>query len=198
MNATELIEFNRSHVLAGEFLRFATDDYLACRVCLLNGLFPGLRLGAEAIEKYLKGFVLYADPSHKKKYLHNIKDVAAAASQKSPGFNTAQFSHVIDHLERHYRQRYPDVPDFDYGASTGELAGIDEFVLHIYESLPIPEAAKFRNVGYYFFVCCSWNPMPTPLVRYKEWLESDNVALNRVRNSLIERYQAVERELKRR
>jgi hypothetical protein len=73
MNATELIEFNRSHALAGEFLRFATDDYLACRVCLLNGLFPGLRLGAEAIEKYLKGFVLYADPSHKKKYLHNIK-----------------------------------------------------------------------------------------------------------------------------
>jgi hypothetical protein len=40
--------------------------------------------------------------------------------------------------------------------------------------------------------------MPTPLVRYKEWLESDNVALKPVRNSLMERYQAVERELKRR
>jgi hypothetical protein len=160
--------------------------------------FPVFVWAQKQVEKYLKGFVLYADPSHKKKYSHHIKEIAAAASNKNAAFGTARFSHVIDRLERHYRQRYPDVPDYDYAASIGELAGIDQFVLHIYESLPIPEAAKFRNTGYLFFVCCSWNPMPTPMIPYKEWLERDNVALEPVRNSLIERYQAVESELKRR
>jgi hypothetical protein len=45
-------------------MEVATNDYVACRCCLLNGLFPGLRLGAEAVEKYLKAFVLYAEPAH--------------------------------------------------------------------------------------------------------------------------------------
>jgi hypothetical protein len=193
MNGAELIEFNRANCEAGEFVIAATDDYAACRCCLLNGLFPGLRLGAEAIEKYLKAFVLYGDPSRKvKNYLHSIKDLASVASSLEPRFDAVQFGHVIDRLETHYRHRYPNVPDFKHDASTSELVGIDEIVLNISECLPIPEVPKFRNYGYFFFVCCSWTPSMDP---YKKWLEQENVALQRVRASLLERYHAVERQL---
>jgi hypothetical protein len=62
MNAIELIEFNTTNMGAIEFQMAATDDYVACRCCLLNGLFPGLRLGAEAVEKLLKSFILFVNP----------------------------------------------------------------------------------------------------------------------------------------
>ena len=193
MNATELIEFNRANSEAVKFITAATDDYAACRCCLLNGLFPGLRLGAEAIEKYLKAFVLYADPSLKvKNYLHSIKDLVSVALSLESSFDAARFGQVIDRLETHYRHRYPNVPDFKHDASTSELVGIDEMVLQISECLPIPEVPKFRNYGYFFFVCCSWLPSMDP---YKKWLEQDNVALQRVRTSLLKRYRAVEEQL---
>ena len=193
MNVTELIDFNRANREAGEFVVAATDDYAACRCCLLNGLFPGLRLGAEAIEKYLKAFVLYDDQSLKvKNYRHGIRDLASVASSLEPRFDAVQFGHVFDRLETHYRHRYPDVPDFKPDASTSELVGIDEIVLLISECLPIPEVPKFRNYGYFFFVCCSWTPSMNP---YKQWLQQENVALQRVRASLLKRYHAVEEQL---
>src|SRR6059036_2014282 len=104
MNALELIDFNRIHRDAGEFVIAATDDYVACRCCLLNGLFPGLRLGAEAVEKCLKAFVLYGNPSlDMRKYNHRNKDLASVASSLEPRFNGSQLDHVIDRLETHYR-----------------------------------------------------------------------------------------------
>ena len=193
MNAIELIEFNRIHRDAAEFVIAATDDYVACRCCLLNGLFPGLRLEAEAVEKYLKAFVLYGDSSLDiRKYNHRIKELASVASTLEPSFNALQFSHVFDRLETHYRHRYPNVPDFRRDASTAELVAIDEAVLHIYEDLPIPEIPKFRSYGYFFFVCCSWTP---PLDPHKKWLEQENVPLQRVKTSLTQRYQAIEEQL---
>jgi len=193
MNGIELSEFNRTHRDAVEFAIAATDDYVACRCCLLNGLFPSLRLGAEAVEKYLKAFVLYGDSSLDiRKYNHRIKDLASVASNLEPGFNAVQFGQVIDRLETHYRHRYPNVPDFRRDASTAELVGIDEVVLHICESLPIPEVPKFRNYGYFFFVFCPWTP---PIDSHKKWLEQENVALQRVKTLLAQRYQAVEKQL---
>ena len=53
----ENLEFNSTYQAAVGFIESATDDYVASRCCLLNGVFPGLRLGAEAVEKYLKAFV---------------------------------------------------------------------------------------------------------------------------------------------
>jgi HEPN domain-containing protein len=193
MNAIELMEFNRTHLEAVKFMTAATDDYVACRCCLLNGLFPGLRLGAEAVEKYLKAFVLFANRSlDVKKYNHRIKDLASEASHLTPGFNPVQFAQVIDRLETHYRNRYPNVPAFKRDASTGELTGIDEFVLHICDSFPIPEVPKFRDYGYFFFVFCPWT---SPMQPYRTWLERHNPALERARNSLLQRYQATEQEL---
>ena len=113
MNGTELIEFNRINRDAVEFVSLATDDYVGCRCLLLNGLlFPGFRLGAEAIVKYIKAFVLYKEPTHPvKDYLHNIKKVASVAANLDPSFNPIQqFGDIIDRLELHYYLRYPRDP----------------------------------------------------------------------------------------
>jgi hypothetical protein len=194
MNARELIEFNRVHGGAAGFIMAATDDYIACRCCLLNGLFPGLRLGAEAVEKYLKAFILYRHPSVnvEKKYHHRIKKVASDASLLAPRFNALQFSQVFERLETHYRNRYPDVTNFTREASPAELVGIDEAVLHICECLPIPEVPKFRNYGPFFFVCCNWIPS---VPAYANWLEQGNLAIQRVKPLLLQRYRAMEKEI---
>jgi hypothetical protein len=152
-------------------------------------LFCGLRLGAEAIEKYLKAFILYGDASQDvRKYNHRIKDLAQVASRLELRFNASQFSPFIDRLETHYHQRYPDVHDFKRDASTGELVGIDELVLHICECLPIPEMPKLRDYGVFFFVCCPWIPPEDPR---KRWLEPKNLALQRVKPALVKRYHAI-------
>jgi HEPN domain len=126
MNFTELLNFNSTYKAAVGFLELGTDDYVASRCCLLNGIFPGLRLGTEAVEKYLKAFILYRGDNTK--YRQSIKDLAAAASNIEPAFSTVRFSHIIDRLETHYRHRYPDVSDFKHDARTDELAGIDEVI----------------------------------------------------------------------
>jgi hypothetical protein len=195
MTFKELLEFNTTYRAAAEFLELGTDDYVASRCCLLNGVFPGLRLGAEAVEKYLKAFVLYIDPARKlRKYDHGIKDVAAAASELRPNFDLKHFAHIIDRLETHYRHRYPDAPDFKHDARTDELPGIDELVLYIYGSLPIPEVPKLHTYGYYSFVCRASIRAMEP---YKKWLERDNIALSRIHDSLLQRYQIAEEELRR-
>ena len=169
----------------------ATDDYIACRCCLLNGLFTGLRLGAEAVEKFLKAFILYCDPTFDvEAYGHNIRKIAAKAQIFEPRLETGHFRQVFKRLEAHYRNRYPNAADLK--ASTAELVEIDELVLHICDCLPIPEGPKFRNYGPFLLLCC--NRLP-PLQPYTKWLERNNLALKRAKPILLKRYEAVEKEL---
>jgi hypothetical protein len=139
---------------------------------------------------------LYKKPLHPvKDYLHDIKKVASVASNLEPTFNPLQpFAEIIEKLELHYHLRYPRDPYPSYSASTGELAQIDELMLYLYDSLPIPEVPKFRMRGYFLIVSCPRIP-PVHLNPYKAWLERENAALQRVRNSLEERYQAMEKKL---
>jgi hypothetical protein len=194
MNFVELQEFSRQHIKAVEFVMAATEDYAACRCCLLNGLFSGLYLGAEAVEKYLKAFLLFVDPSIdvKKEYSHGITKLAAKASSVKPGFDLSRFTKVLDRLQMHYNNRYPDHPKFKRDASTDELIAIDELILLIVNSITIPEVPKLRNFGYFYIACCPWQPQMNPL---KDWLERENLALQRVPDSLEERYRAIEKEL---
>ena len=194
MNFVELQEFTTHHIKAVEFVIAATEDYAACRCCLLNGLFSGLYLGAEAVEKYLKAFLLYVDPTIdvRKEYSHGITKLAAKACSLKPGSDLSQFTKVIDRLEMHHNNRYPDHPKFKRDASTDELLAIDELVLLTVDSIPISEVPKFRNFGYFFIVCCPWEPRMNTL---KDWLERQNLALQRARDSLEQRYRAMEKEL---
>jgi hypothetical protein len=50
----ELMSFGREHSRATLLLATAAHDYAAARCLLFNGMFEGLVLGAQAIEKTLK------------------------------------------------------------------------------------------------------------------------------------------------
>ena len=191
MNAKELIKFNQAH---GAAMMTPTNDYVACRCCLLNGvLLPGFRLAAEAIEKYLKAFILYCDPTFDvEAYNHRIRKIAAEANRFEPHFNTRLFRRVFKRLETHYRRRYPDARNLPHQASGAELVEIDELVLHICDCLPIPEELKFRIYGPFCFLCRSNASQVQP---YAKWLEQKNLALKRRKANLLLRYNAVERQL---
>lgn len=52
---------------AGYFFKQSAEDYAAARCCLLNGLFPGFVMAEQAVEKLIKGFILFMDPGFKPK-----------------------------------------------------------------------------------------------------------------------------------
>ena len=208
MNAMELIEFSRLNTRAIEFLAAATDDYIASRCCLLNGMFPGLRLGAEAVEKFLKGFVLFDNPSLdvENMYNHRIWAIAEDASKVEPSFAPAKLNYVLKRLETHYQNRYPyddnaaiirkrpkkPRPKPTRSMSTGEHAGLDDLVLYICECLPIPETPKLRLYGPLFLLCCPWLPARD---HQAKWLQQENLAFERAKPMLLQRYKAMEKQL---
>ena len=99
MTFVELLDFNRSNRKAVKFVEAATDDYVSCRCCLINGLFTGLILGAQAVEKYLKAFVLFQDPSiDVRSYNHQIKALISLASRAELSIAPDQFGDLFDRL----------------------------------------------------------------------------------------------------
>ena len=59
MTKEDVHSFARENKLAMQFLMVATDDYAGARCCISNSLLVGLVLGAQAVEKYLKAFILF-------------------------------------------------------------------------------------------------------------------------------------------
>jgi hypothetical protein len=71
-----LKHFFEEHKSATLLLRVAAQDYAAARCLLLNSLFEGHVLGAQAIEKFLKGYLLLNDPKrHVKKLSHSLPKI---------------------------------------------------------------------------------------------------------------------------
>lgn len=58
MTDEQVFEFARKNKAAMLMVDVAAKDYVACRCCLINGLFTGLVLGAQTVEKMLKGYIL--------------------------------------------------------------------------------------------------------------------------------------------
>ncbi len=193
MNFSEQMDFNRANRKAVQFIEAATEDYVSCRCCLINGLFTGMVLGAQAIEKYLKAFALFKDPTlSEKRYNHQIKALVSLVSDQEPKIEPVQFGDLFDRLESYYKTRYPGTAGAATEMSTGEMDRIDRFVLHLYDLLPIPEEAKFGNYGYFCLVFLSKDGTISP---YEEWLKLKNTALQGAWSSLESRYDAARRSV---
>lgn len=146
MNAQEIQHFAREHKKALMLLFAATQDYAAARCLLLNGLFSGLAIGSQALEKYLKAAILLADPAFPVRRLaHSISEAWQIAAPIFPEIGSSGFSEIADRFTLHYRERYPDNPNQTQSKSTGELAGLDQFIVAINENLPCPLNVKFRS-----------------------------------------------------
>ena len=127
------------------FLYNADQDYVAARCCILNGLFPGFVLASQAVEKFLKALFVFEckekvknihDPFGLKECLKKVKD-----------YDLDRYNVLLKKLSDHYKARYSD-NKMDYetnGASSEELADLDNLWMSLKEKLPFPNEVKFRT-----------------------------------------------------
>lgn len=162
----------------------AVTDYAAARCLLLNGLFPGLVLGAQAVEKYLKGSILFIDTNKNTRNLsHKLIELKNELQELSQ-ISLEQFVPFLERLEKHYLTRYPDNKDKSTSMSTGELHELDELIIYLNENLAIPEEVKFRS-GLYVEM------LDTRLTN-GEWLVISNEAFEKIQDRLASKYRDIE------
>ncbi len=190
LSKKETIEYGRQHKLAMMLIFQATEDYIASRCCLLNGLFVGLVSAAQAVEKYLKGYALIINPDINVKLLsHNLKKLATEVIALDCNLSLNNYMPLIERLYSHYQSRYPDNPDKSTTQSTGELKEIDELVIYLVTSFPIPPEIKFRTS---IFSHLFQQEQRNILFPSEKWLRENNLAIVRnlesFRNDFMEVY----------
>jgi hypothetical protein len=151
-------KYRRATVL----LNYAARDYAAARCLLLNMHFPGLALGAETIEKYLKAYILIHDPTINVRQLnHNLGKLLQRADKCFPTLNLLSYANLIERFRGHYQTRYPDNPDASPSMTTADLLELDEMVIFLNENLPCPKSVRYRT-GFYAQITFSLGPQSNP------------------------------------
>jgi hypothetical protein len=172
-------EFNRfieEHSRATQFLLVAAYDYAAARCLLFNFMFEGLVLGAQAIEKLLKAYLLFDDPKRTVKSLnHSLPKLLIEASASFPRLPLAQFMPLSEKFWRHYQTRYPDNPNASTTRSTADVMELDKFVIFLNENLPCSRNVKYRT-GLYALITFSLGYAST-VTTWESWIKRDNSAL---------------------
>lgn len=173
----EMRAFNEHNSNATLMLNAATYDYGSARCLLINGLPGGFPLGAQACEKFLKGFLLLLkeSPGDVRRAGHDLKGLLKRAGTLSPGPQLSSSEPLMDRFATYYNSRYPDNPDRPQVMSTTELSEFDEFIMNLNDHLSCPKTVRLRS-GFYAAATFSLNPLskPTPIER---WLKCRNRAL---------------------
>lgn len=184
LNQDELNNFARSNKEAMILMFRGTSDYVGCRCCLLNSVFSGLELGAQAVEKHLKAMFLFALPESKVRgFGHNLQTLVVLVGEKGIA-DLSSHMETITQLHSHYQARYPDNPNRPSFASTEELYKIDELMLDILEKMPVPEEILLRS-GVYSRVLQSSEGRP--VFADEQWLLANNHRLLAKLPMLIQR-----------
>jgi HEPN domain-containing protein len=121
-------DFARHYPSALQLLLSMASDYAAARCLLMNGHFPGLELGARAIEKALKAFLLFDNPTRKVRS-HSLPQLVNEVAALHPRLNLLQFMPQLQRFRSHFQARYPDSPDGSKCMSTAELEPLDEILV---------------------------------------------------------------------
>src|ERR1700730_8597730 len=102
----ELMRFGNEYSRATLLLRAAAHDYAAARCLLFNGMFEGLVLGAQAIEKCLKAYLIFDNPQRPVKALsHSLPKLLAEAGALFPQLPLLGFAPLVEKFWRHYQAR---------------------------------------------------------------------------------------------
>jgi hypothetical protein len=120
---TAMHQFCSDNSKATHFLLTAAHDYASARCLLLNGLVSGgLGAGAQAIEKFLKAYILLKNPAHKVDELrHRLTTILKTVDRLSPSLGLSKFTALTDRFGRHYQSRYPDNADASTSMSSEEI-----------------------------------------------------------------------------
>lgn len=190
----EMMEFGKAHAAGSWLLYAATDDYASARCLCLNLLFPGLVLGAQAAEKFLKAFLLLANPKLDVRRMgHSLPKLLSAANALAPQLSLQRFEAFAHKFQSHYQSRYPDNPGAFASKSTGDRAELDEFVIFLNENLPCPITFKYRS-GFYAAVTSSLD-FAKRITPKEKWIKENNRHLAPVLPRIAEEYAAVQQAL---
>jgi len=124
----------------------ASNDYIASRCCVLNGLSSGFVLACQAIEKLLKAFI-YLETGERTKLTGADKHNPFKLKEqllKVKKYELDKFDNLLKKLYDHYQSRYYDNKISGQGSSSSELNTIDELWVYLIEALPIPNEVKYR------------------------------------------------------
>jgi HEPN domain-containing protein len=169
-------EFCTTNSKATLLLHTAAVDYASARCLLINGLVSGgLTMGAQAIEKFLKAYILLRNPAaDTKKMRHALSDLLKDADQLSPGLDLCKFSAMMDRFWRYYQHRYPDNSESPTSMTSEEIFELDEFIMFLNENLSLPLEAKYRT-GLYALVTFSLHG--NTVTPWERWIKQGNRAL---------------------
>jgi HEPN domain-containing protein len=173
---TAMMQFSSANSKATTLLLTAAYDFASARCLLLNGLVSGgLAMGAQAIEKFLKAYILLKNPTKDvRKLLHSLTGLLSAADQLSPALGLLKYSALTDRFGRHYLSRYPDNANASTSMTSVEIFELDEFIMFINDNMPCPFEAKYRT-GLYALITFSLNGgTVTP---WERWIKERNRAL---------------------
>ncbi len=172
----ELMSFGKEYGRATLLLRAAAHDYAAARCLLFNGMFEGLTLGAQAIEKCLKAYLLLADPKRDvKSFLHSLPKLLSEADALFPQLTLRRFAPLAENFWGHYEARYPDNPSARKNKTTADIRELDEFVVFLSENMPCPRVVKYY-AGIYPLITFSMH-YKAELTTWEAWIKKDNRAL---------------------
>jgi hypothetical protein len=192
----ELMRFGKEHSRATLLMRVAAHDYAAARCLLFNGMFEGLVLGAQAIEKVLKSYQLFDHPKLSRKTLnhHSLPMLLNQASVRFPQLPLEQFAPLIEKFTQYYKTRYPDNSGVPESKTTGDVRGLDEVVIFLSENIPCPRNVKYR-VGIYPLITFSFESRRAEMTTWEMWIKHDNRALSPLLPRINLEYAAVMKTL---
>ncbi len=179
------MKWGSEHLYANMRFGDATQDYVAARCCILNGLFVGFILACQAIEKLLKA-IIYLETGEEMKKEHNPYKLKEKL-KKIKDYNLDEFGLIFKKLHDHYLSRYyEDTPrvheDGSSGASSEELKLIDELWFTLVEKFPMPDEVKYRME----FFADLFESNPYWLNGF--WLTKNNLSYNNRKLVLSKKY----------
>lgn len=166
----------------------ASDDYIAARCCILNGLFPGFMLASQSIEKLLKA-VIYLE-TNKKNRGHNcflLKEELKKMKNYETNYGIDKYDSILKKLSDHYQSRYDENPMCygTNGACSDELDEIDKLWFELVEKMKMPEEVKYR-MAFFSFLFES-----NPYWRSDIWIKEQNKTFELLSSALSKKYKEV-------
>lgn len=188
----DINDFAKTNGVALQFNWIATQDYIASRCCMFNGLLSqGFVLAAQSIEKLSKATLLLLNPSEdvKKKYKdHNIEPIIQKIqTYQDLGLNKFQ-NHCVRLSKLYHLCRYPDNANKEnsWGMGSDEIEYIDEIFFHMYRVAPIPDEIKYRS-GIYVYLC----DKTMDIMPGNKWLSFNNKQFAKEKEKIENRYNEV-------
>jgi hypothetical protein len=134
-----------------EMHEIAAEDYVTSRHAVLDlGLLrTGLALAAQAIEKFLKCYLLASGLTIEdtRKYSHKIHSLLEKAYETSAQKELLNYSGFCKELEKWYNSRYPDSLNPASQWMRSAIPEFDKFVCYLEEYMPIPPAVMHIKYG---------------------------------------------------